>query len=99
MKRTSNLAFNREFPAKTGMAGIKKDCQITIRRDFENRFDDLAVGIFLPGIVEPLGWLFKKDSNRPDVLKKLGIAEEGIQGTVIPAPAGAKVKFLIGFWL
>jgi hypothetical protein len=98
MKRTSNLAFNREFPAKTGLTGFKKDNTAVIRRDRANPFDSDAVGIFLPGFDEPAGWLFKKDSNRQVVLDK--IQDNGaIDAHIESAPAGSKVKFVVVFWL
>ena len=98
MKRTSNLAFNREFPAKSGRSGLPKHCPISLRRDRSNRFDEDAVGVYTTGDSEVLGWLFKKDSNRADVLKKLD-AGGALDGHIEAAPPGSKVRFVVVFWL
>lgn len=38
MKRQSNLAFNREFPALSGLSGIPRDLPAFIQRDSDNPF-------------------------------------------------------------
>ena len=101
MRRTSNLAFNREFPASSGLLGIPKNKRdnILIKRDKDNPYDTDAVGIYLSGHDEPLGWLYKKDDNRQPVLKKLDESGCGIEGRIEQAPEGSKAKFIVVFWL
>ena len=95
MKRISNLAFNREFPARSGLHGIPRDNTVRIARDRQNAFDADAVGVWLDNLLElPLGWLYRKDSNRAPVLAKLDAGGE-ITGH-IELKDGKKV---VVFWL
>mgnify|MGYP001033361558 CR=1 FL=1 len=72
MKRRSNLAFNREFPAHSGLPGIPRNNAVRIARDRNNAFDADACGVWLDGVPElPIGWLYRKDNNRPAALEKL----------------------------
>ena len=99
MRRVSNLAFNREFPAVSGLSGIPKDNRVKLARDLRNAFDADAVGVWLEGVPSvPLGWLYRKDSNREAVLRKL---DEGgtLTGHVeLQKRAGKPVKVVL-FWL
>ncbi len=72
MRRISNLAFNQEFPIRTGLTGIPSESPVHILRDRQNPFDRDAVGVWLKSRPEvPLGWLYRKDTNRPVVLAAL----------------------------
>lgn len=100
MKRQSNLAFNRESPKLSGLSGIPRDHPAFIQRDRDNPFDPNAVGVWLAGLaggshVPVLGWLYRKDANRPDVLKKLDRTGEPI-ACHIEQRDGKKV---VVFWL
>lgn len=98
MKRVSNLAFNNEYPKLSGRSGLPRKNAIEIRRDKANPFDQNAVGIFFDDESFPVGWLFKKDSNRNPVLSKLDEVEK-IDGHIEQAAPGEKVKFVVVFWL
>ncbi|MBU2754951.1 hypothetical protein HFU84_06830 [Acidithiobacillus sp. CV18-2] len=83
MRRMSNLAFNQDFPAASGRSGLKAESPVVLGRDRENPYDVDAVGVWLediPGI--PLGWLYRKDSNRPVVLQALDRGAT-IQGRIV----------------
>ncbi len=100
MKRQSNLAFNREFPALSGLSGIPcrgqpRDHQAFIQRDRDNPFDPDAVGVWLLGHTPVLGWLYRKDANRSVVLEKLDRTGEPI-ACHIEQRDGKKV---VVFWL
>ncbi|MHB1706406.1 MAG: hypothetical protein ACYCSH_10275 [Acidithiobacillus sp.] len=107
MRRVSNLAFNEEFPVRTGLAGIRSESPVRIGRDTENQYDPDAVGVWLethPDV--PLGWLYRKDANRPAVLQALDHGKV-IQGRVqlrspgprvTPAVRRARQKVVV-FWL
>ena len=99
MRRVSNLAFNREFPAVSGLTGIPKNNRVELARDLHNDFDADAVGIWLEGFPSvPLGWLYRKDSNRDAVLRKLD-AGGTLSGHVeVQKRAGKLVKVVV-FWL
>ena len=94
MKRQSNLAFNREFPVKTGLSGIPRDSGVQLRMDTANQFDPDAVGIFLDKVEVVMGWLYRKDNNRAAVISKLRCGGE-ITGH-IELVDGKKVVI---FWL
>ena len=95
MKRQSNLAFNREFPKLSGLSGIPRDNRALIQRDRDNPFDPDAVGVWLLGRTPVLGWLYRKDANRPAVLEKLDRTGEPIAAH-IELRDGKKV---VVFWL
>ncbi|MBU2763356.1 MULTISPECIES: hypothetical protein [Acidithiobacillaceae] len=99
MRRVSNLAFNREFPAVSGLSGIPRDNRVELARDLHNAFDPEAVGVWLEGFPSiPLGWLYRKDSNRDALLRKL---DEGgaLTGHVeVQKRAGKAIKVVV-FWL
>ena len=100
MKRQSNLAFNREFPKLSGLSGIPRDHQAFLQRDRDNPFDPDAVGVWLDGLAggshtPVLGWLYRKDANRPAVLEKLDRTGEPI-ACHIEQRDGKKV---VVFWL
>jgi hypothetical protein len=64
-KRMSNLAFNQEFPAASGLSGIPRKNQVRIAHDRQNPYDVDAVGIWLEGFpTVPLGWLYRKEALR-----------------------------------
>jgi hypothetical protein len=102
MKRVSNLAFNKEFPAKVaplGLTGIPRQNKVRIARDVGNPYDKDAVGVWLLGIPDlpddlPLGWLYRKDKNREPVLAKLDRGE-AIEGHV----EAVDDKKVVVFWL
>ncbi len=95
MKRVSNLAFNREFPTKSGLTAIPGKNTVRIARDTGNPFDADAVGVWLDSTPDlPMGWLYRKDNNRPPVLTKLD-AGGAITGH-IELQDGKKV---VVFWL
>jgi len=102
MRRISNLAFNREFPAISGLSGTKDKSPVILARDPENPYDPDAVGVWLQGYPQaPLGWLFRKDENRPVVLEALGKGRE-IKGhiTLRPGQGDRKARQkIIVFWL
>lgn len=100
MKRQSNLAFNREFPKLSGLSGIPRDHQAFLQRDRDNPFDPDAVGVWLTDLAggshaPVLGWLYRKDANRPTVLEKLDRTGEPIAAH-IELRDGKKV---VVFWL
>lgn len=95
LKRQSNLAFNREFPKLSGLSGIPRDNRAFLQRDRGNPFDPDAVGVWLEGQATAMGWLYRKDANRPVVLEKLDRSQ---------APIAAHVelrngKKVVVFWL
>jgi hypothetical protein len=99
MRRVSNLAFNREFPAATGLTGLPSDNTVFLRRDLDNPYDPEAVGVWLdthPDV--PVGWLYRKDSNRPDVLKALQ-AGKILRGRVRVRTVGSPGQKVVVFWL
>ncbi|MBU2803625.1 hypothetical protein HF668_00260 [Acidithiobacillus ferridurans] len=73
-----------------------------LNRDRENPFDLDAVGVWLedvPGI--PLGWLYRKDTNRPVVLQALDRGRV-IQGRIVLRPGSAnrwERQKAVLFWL
>ncbi|WP_312283654.1 hypothetical protein [Candidatus Igneacidithiobacillus taiwanensis] len=100
-RRVSNLAFNREFPAASGLRGIPKENRVHIARDRQNPFDTDAVGVWLDGCAAtPLGWLYRKDVNRDVVLEKLDAGGE-IQGHIkVQKRVGSQSpKKVVVFWL
>ncbi|WP_226828886.1 hypothetical protein ACQUQQ_00950 [Acidithiobacillus ferrooxidans] len=102
MRRMSNLAFNQDFPAASGRTGLKAESPVILNRDRENPFDLDAVGVWLedvPGI--PLGWLYRKDTNRPVVLQALDRGRV-IQGRIVLRPGSAnrwERQKAVLFWL
>lgn len=95
MKRVSNLAFNREFPQKSGLPAIPGKNTVSIRPDPQNPFDNEAVAIWLDGVdAAPLGWLYRKDANREAAREKLK-SDAAIAGH-IELRNGRKV---VVFWL
>ncbi len=102
MRRMSNLAFNQDFPAASGRTGLKAESPVILNRDRENPFDLDAVGVWLedvPGI--PLGWLYRKDTNRPVVLQALDRGRI-IQGRIVLRPGSAnrwERQKAVLFWL
>jgi len=95
MKRVSNLAFNREFPARSGLSAIPGKNTVHLRRDRANLFDSDAVGVWLDEIPElPLGWLYRKDNNRAPVLAKLDAG-----GALTGHVAMQDGKKVVVFWL
>ncbi|WP_436395672.1 hypothetical protein ACSDBR_01355 [Acidithiobacillus ferriphilus] len=107
MRRVSNLAFNQEFPICTGLTGIPQESPVYIRRDRHNPFDPDAVGVWLE--IHPevaLGWLYRKDTNRPVVLAALdqGKAITGRVQLRNPGPGAASAnprarQKVVVFWL
>lgn len=100
-KRMSNLAFNQEFPAASGLSGIPRKNQVRIAHDRQNPYDGDAVGIWLedyPAV--PLGWLYRKDANRLDVLKKLE-SIESLYGHIelVKRPGNKAPRNVVVFWL
>ena len=82
MRRVSNLAFNQEFPAASGLSGIRSESHVVLARDRHNPFDSDAVGVWLEGFPKiPLGWLYRKDTNRAVVLQALDQGKQ-LQGRV-----------------
>lgn len=82
MRRVSNLAFNQEFPAATGLSGIRSESPVVLARDRHNPYDPDAVGVWLEAFPKvPLGWLYRKDTNRPVVLQALDQGKQ-LQGRV-----------------
>ncbi|AEK57904.1 hypothetical protein HFV02_08235 [Acidithiobacillus caldus] len=61
-------------------------------RDWDNPVDRDAVGIYLPDVPVPLGWLYRKDANRPVVLAALD-AGKTVDGRLIAAASKPKVEF------
>ncbi|MBU2790523.1 hypothetical protein HF288_06385 [Acidithiobacillus caldus] len=99
MRRVSNLAFNREFPAVSGLSGIPKDNRVKLARDLHNAFDADAVGVWLEGFPSaPLGWLYRKDSNRDAVLRKLDEGGTLIGHVEVQKRSGKPIKVVV-FWL
>ncbi len=101
-RRVSNLAFNREFPAASGLTGIPKENQVRIARDRTNPFDSDAVGVWLDGYpAVPMGWLYRKDANRDAVLTKLASGGEmkGHIELVQRRPGGRDPQKVVVFWL
>lgn len=99
MRRISNLAFNREFPAVSGLSGIPRENRVRIARDRDNPYDTDAVGIWLEGhSTVPLGWLYRKDSNREAVLRKLDDGED-IAGHIEVQKRSGKTQKVVVFWL
>ncbi|MGC9217352.1 hypothetical protein [Acidithiobacillus sp.] len=101
MQRISNLAFNREFPDASGLSGIPASNRVRMARDAANRFDPDAVGVWLEGYPHvPLGWLYRKDSNRGAVLRKLDSGGE-VAGRIdqIARKKGGKPQKVVVFWL
>ncbi|MEY2340940.1 hypothetical protein AB4090_02385 [Acidithiobacillus sp. IBUN Pt1247-S3] len=102
MRRMSNLAFNQDFPVASGRSGLKAESPVVLGRDLENPFDVDAVGVWLediPGI--PLGWLYRKDSNRPVVLQALDRGAT-IQGRIVLRPSSVtrqQRQKAVLFWL
>ncbi|MCY0872677.1 MAG: hypothetical protein OWQ56_08270 [Acidithiobacillus caldus] len=97
MRRTSNLALNRAFPE--ALSSIPADNKVRIARDTGNPYDRDAVGVWLDGYPETLGWLYRKDANRPDVLRKLDAGGE-IRGRIERRKrAGAAAGLVVVFWL
>lgn len=100
-KRMSNLAFNQEFPAASGLSGIPRKNQVRIAHDRQNPYDVDAVGIWLEGFpTVPLGWLYRKDANRADVLKKLE-STGWLDGHVelVKRPGNKAPRNVVVFWL
>ncbi|MGE0047695.1 MAG: hypothetical protein AB7T01_02000 [Acidithiobacillus sp.] len=99
MRRISNLAFNQEFPAASGLSGIPADNQVRIARDTGNRFDTDAVGVWLDGFADvPVGWLYRRDANRVAVLKKLD-GGGAITGHIAAQIRTGKKQKVVVFWL
>ena len=99
MRRVSNLAFNREFPAVSGLSWIPKDNRVKLARDLHNDFDADAVGIWLEGFPSvPLGWLYRKDRNREVVLGKLDAGATLTGHVEVQKRSGKPVKVVV-FWL
>ncbi len=94
MKRQSNLAFNRESQSSPVYPTSPPDHHAFIQRE-SNPFNRDAVGIWLTGHAPVLGWLYRKDANRPAVLKKLDRTGEPIL-CHIEQRDGKKV---VVFWL
>ncbi len=100
MRRISNLAFNQEFPKASGLSGIPADNRVRIARDRANGFDRDAVGIWLEGFTgTPLGWLYRRDTNREVALQKLDAGGE-INGHIeVRQRHGQKPQKVVVFWL
>ena len=99
MRRVSNLAFNREFPAATGMAGLPADNTVFLRRDRQNPYDPEAVGVWLESCPEvPLGWFYRKDNNRTAVLQALNQGKV-LQGRVQLSTPRSNGQKIVVFWL
>jgi hypothetical protein len=102
MRRMSNLAFNQDFPAASGRSGIKAESRVILNRDRENPFDVDAVGVWLEDVRNiPLGWLYRKDANRPVVLQALDRGTT-IQGRIVLRPGSANRQHrqkAVLFWL
>lgn len=99
MRRVSNLAFNQEFPAATGMTGLPAENAVFLRRDTRNPYDPDAVGVWLdtrPDV--PVGWLYRKDNNRRAVLQALDQGKV-LQGRVQIRTPGANGQKIVVFWL
>ncbi len=102
MRRVSNLAFNQEFPAISGLSGLEAESPVVLLRDRQNPYDTDAVGVWLteyPSV--PLGWLYRKDANRPVVLQALDRGEL-VRGHVAlrPGPADRRSRQkTVVFWL
>lgn len=111
MRRMSNLAFNQEFPSLSGMTGLKAESPVVLKRDRKNPFDTEAVGVFLDSAEQdswptgacavPLGWLYRKDTNRPAVLQAL---DQGkiLHGRIVLRPESVNRRErqkAILFWL
>ncbi len=102
MRRLSNLAFNQDFPAASGRSGIKLESLVVLGRDRENPFDVDAVGVWLEDVRNiPLGWLYRKDANRPVVLQALDRGAT-IQGRIVLRSGSANRQHrqkAVLFWL
>lgn len=99
MRRVSNLAFNREFPAATGMTGLPAGNTVFLRRDPHNPYDPDAVGVWLESCPKmSLGWLYRKDNNRAVVLQALDQGKV-LQGRVQIRTPGANGQKIVVFWL
>lgn len=99
MRRVSNLAFNQEFPAVSGLSGLPKDNRVKLARDLHNAFDADAVGVWLEGFPSvPLGWLYRKDSNRDEVLRKLDDGGTLTGHVEVQKRSGKPIKVVV-FWL
>ena len=99
MRRVSNIAFNREFPAVTGVSQYVVGAQLSLRRDWHNLFDSEAVGIWLEGYPSiPFGFLYRKDKNRSVVLAALS-RREAVPGHLEFADDLAIGQKRIVFWL
>lgn len=94
MRRVSNLAFNQEFPGRSGLKAIPSKHVAKIARDPQNRFDDQAVGIWLEDQGCVVGWLYRKDKNREAVLQKLTSVD-----SITCQIAVEKGKKVVVFWL
>lgn len=99
MRRVSNLAFNQGFPESSGLTGIPKENRVEIARDLHNDHDPDAVGVWLEGFPKiPLGWLYRKDSNREAVLRKLDEGET-LAGHIEVQKRSGKAQKVVVFWL
>ncbi|MGK9452641.1 hypothetical protein ACSSZE_15490 [Acidithiobacillus caldus] len=96
MRRTSNLAVNSRFSQRTGVLFPAPGSAVRFARDRDNPVDRDAVGIYLPDVPVPLGWLYRKDANRPILLAALD-AGKPADGRFIVSGSGAKPK--VEFWL
>ena len=96
MRRTSNLAVNTRFSQRTGVLFPAPGSAVRFARDWDNPVDRDAVGIYLPDVPVPLGWLYRKDTNRPVVLDALD-AGKPVDGRRIFAGSVARPK--VEFWL
>ncbi|WP_226047538.1 hypothetical protein [Acidithiobacillus caldus] len=96
MRRTSNLAVNTRFSQRTGVLFPAPGSAVRFARDWDNPVDRDAVGIYLPDVPVPLGWLYRKDANRRTVLEALD-AGKPVDGRLIFAGSVARPK--VEFWL
>lgn len=92
MRRTSNLAVNTRFSQRTGVLFPAPGSAVRFARDRHNPVDRDAVGIYLPDVPVPLGWLYRKDANRPVVLAAID-AGKTVDGRLIAAASKPKVEF------
>lgn len=99
MRRTSNLAFNREFPQRSGVLEIPSGSSIVLRRDRENPFDADAVGVWLESRPDvPMGWLYRKDNNRAPVLESLDRGK-ALSGRLEYRSSRTNGQKIVVFWL